>query len=107
MDKTLSLFISLGIIAFGFWVVVATVACPCRKRSGWRIAANRAMLLRDEGSLQAHWLDGAPPNSDFFQKQYKPSKHDGGRNVGRVRRRKLLQRARHSEDAPITSGLPR
>jgi hypothetical protein len=32
MDKTLSLFISLGIIAFGFWVVVATVACPCRKR---------------------------------------------------------------------------
>jgi hypothetical protein len=29
MDKTLSLFISLGIIAFGFWVVVATVACPC------------------------------------------------------------------------------
>jgi hypothetical protein len=58
MDKTLSLFISLGIIAFGFWVVVATVACPCRKRSGWRVAANRAMLLRDEGSLQAHWLDG-------------------------------------------------
>jgi hypothetical protein len=26
--------------------------------SGWRVAANRAMLLRDAGSLQAHWLDG-------------------------------------------------
>jgi hypothetical protein len=30
--------------------------------SGWRVAANRAMLLRDEGSLQAHWLDGRRPD---------------------------------------------
>jgi hypothetical protein len=30
--------------------------------SGWREAANRAMLLRDEGSLQAHWLDGRRPD---------------------------------------------
>ena len=30
--------------------------------SGWRVAANRAMLLRDAGSLQAHWLDGRRPD---------------------------------------------
>jgi hypothetical protein len=30
--------------------------------SGWRVAANRTMLLRDEGSLQAHWLDGRRPD---------------------------------------------
>jgi len=26
--------------------------------SGWQLIENRAMLLRDEGSCQAHWLDG-------------------------------------------------
>ncbi len=26
--------------------------------SGWRLTENRAMLSCDEGSLQAHWLDG-------------------------------------------------
>ena len=26
--------------------------------SGWQLIENRAMLLCDEGSLQAHWLDG-------------------------------------------------
>src|ERR1700722_12192087 len=26
--------------------------------SGWRLTENRAMLLFNEGSFQAHWLDG-------------------------------------------------
>jgi transposase InsO family protein len=31
-------------------------------QSGWRLTENRTMLLRDEGSLQAHWLDGRRPD---------------------------------------------
>jgi hypothetical protein len=26
--------------------------------SGWRLTENRAMLLFNEGTFQAHWLDG-------------------------------------------------
>jgi hypothetical protein len=33
-----------------------------RTLSGRRIAANRAMLLRDKGSLQAHLADGRRPD---------------------------------------------
>jgi len=29
--------------------------------SGWRLTENRAMLLFNEGSFQAHWLDGCRP----------------------------------------------
>jgi len=36
--------------------------CLSQTLSGWRVAANRTMLLRDEGSLQAHWLDGRRPD---------------------------------------------
>jgi dienelactone hydrolase len=33
--------------------------CPCRKtQSDWQLIENRAMLLRDERSCQAHCLDG-------------------------------------------------
>ena len=31
--------------------------------SGWRLTENRAMLLFNEGSFQAHWLDGCRPIS--------------------------------------------
>ena len=29
--------------------------------SGWQLIENRAILLRDEGSLQTYWLDGRRP----------------------------------------------
>src|ERR1700680_1003292 len=31
---------------------------PSETSSGWRLTENRAMLSRNEGSFQAHWLDG-------------------------------------------------
>src|SRR5258707_14545665 len=33
--------------------------CPCRKPyPAWQSIENRTMIVRNEGSLQAHWLDG-------------------------------------------------
>ena len=33
--------------------------CPCRKRyPAWQSIENRTMIACNEGSLQAHWLDG-------------------------------------------------
>jgi uncharacterized membrane protein YfcA len=53
-----------GIAVGGF--VLASVqpswikfACPCRKPyPAWQSIENRTMIVRNEGSLQAHWLDG-------------------------------------------------
>jgi hypothetical protein len=33
-------------------------AAPSETLSGWRLTENRAMLLFNEGSFQAHWLGG-------------------------------------------------
>jgi hypothetical protein len=34
-------------------------ACPCRKPCpAWQSIENRTMIVCNEGSLQAHWLDG-------------------------------------------------
>src|SRR5436190_18809368 len=34
-------------------------ACPCRKPyPAWQSIENRTMIVHNEGSLQAHWLDG-------------------------------------------------
>src|SRR5882762_672115 len=34
-------------------------SCPCRKPyPAWQSIENRTMIVRNEGSLQAHWLDG-------------------------------------------------
>src|ERR1035437_2091896 len=42
-----------------FWAEVSTFACPCRKPYlAWQWIENRAMLLCNEGPLQAYWLDG-------------------------------------------------
>jgi hypothetical protein len=52
-------------LAAGVFVVVrvrlfATYnTCPCRKPyPAWQSIENRTMIVRNEGSLQAHWLDG-------------------------------------------------
>src|SRR5258706_15606766 len=38
---------------------VSVTWCPCRKPyPAWQSIENRTMIVRNEGSLQAHWLDG-------------------------------------------------
>jgi len=37
----------------------ADQCCPCRKPyPAWQSIENRTMIVRNEGPLQAHWLDG-------------------------------------------------
>jgi len=37
--------------------------CPCRKPCpAWQSIENRTMIVHNEGSLQAHWLDGCRSN---------------------------------------------
>ena len=41
------------------WLRYSTDARPCRKPyPAWQSIENRTMIVRNEGSLQAHWLDG-------------------------------------------------
>jgi hypothetical protein len=38
---------------------VLATGCPCRKPyPAWQSIENRTMIACNEGSLQAHWLDG-------------------------------------------------
>ena len=38
---------------------VGRLTCPCRKPyPAWQSIENRTMIACNEGSLQAHWLDG-------------------------------------------------
>ena len=44
---------------FGFALSARVGTCPCRKPyPAWQSIENRTMIVRNEGSLQAHWLDG-------------------------------------------------
>src|SRR6266478_6328461 len=37
----------------------SATTCPCRKPyPAWQSIENRTMIVRNEGSLQARWLDG-------------------------------------------------
>ncbi len=39
--------------------LTSVVGCPCRKPCpAWQSIENRTMIVCNEGSLQAHWLDG-------------------------------------------------
>jgi hypothetical protein len=40
-------------------ITLKKLRCPCRKPyPAWQSIENRTMIVRNEGSLQAHWLDG-------------------------------------------------
>src|SRR6478672_11596282 len=42
-----------------WWQSEALHHCPCRKPyPAWQSIENRTMIACNEGSLQAHWLDG-------------------------------------------------
>jgi hypothetical protein len=53
-------FIALATLRWDEWVGNAVIqTCPCRKPyPAWQSIENRTMIVCNEGSLQAHWLDG-------------------------------------------------
>jgi hypothetical protein len=48
-----------SIRSFADMQAVDWITCPCRKPyPAWQSIENRTMIVCNEGSLQAHWLDG-------------------------------------------------